>query len=345
MKAIQITGPRAVRYGDVPTPTLEPGYVLVRSRAIGICGTDIEIYDGNMPYYTAGMAHYPIIPGHEWAGEIVEMGPGVTGFAVGDHVVGECSIGCGECPRWCGGAYHRCPRRTETGILNRNGAFAEYLTFPATYLHRIDAAVPFETACMIEPTAVAFNGVLKSEVSPEDYVAIYGDGPIGLLVLQVARAFGARRVAMVGATPRRLDAARVMGADAVINIADGDPVEQLRALGPLPDVVIEATGIPDAAGQAIRSARAGGRVMLLGVFAGRPALIDVDAVVLGDLSLRGALGSPHIWPSVIALVESGRVHPEQIITHRIPLADFERGVNLTRERAGIKVIVSQIDEA
>ena len=160
--------------------------------ATGICGTDVEIFHGTMPYYTGGMASYPVVPGHEWVGEVVEAGPGVTSFKAGDRVVGECSVGCMTCTTCIAGDYHRCPHRTETGILNRNGGFAEFITFPSLFLHQISPSVPIESAAMVEPAAVAFNGVRRAEVSPHDEVVVFGDGPIGLLVAMMARA-SARR--------------------------------------------------------------------------------------------------------------------------------------------------------
>ena len=345
MKAIQIRGPHDITFGEVSQPEPGSGEVLVWVRSTGICGTDVEIVEGTMPYYTQGMAHYPIIPGHEWAGEVAALGTGVSHFAVGDRVVGECSVGCGHCATCLAGNYHQCPDRRETGILNLNGGFAEFMTFPALFLHRVADDLPFATACLVEPCAVAFNGVRRTQITPQDFVAIFGDGPIGLLTLQMARAFGASRVAVVGATDHRLAKAAELGADAVIDVRSEDVAESLRRLGGgrLPDAVIEATGNPAAAEQAVQVVRPGGRLTLLGIFGGRKASLDLDKLVIGDITLRGALGSPGVWSDVIRLIEAGRVDPTAIVSHQMELADFSRGIEMVQGRADgvVKIVLTQ----
>ncbi len=344
MKAARIYGAGRIAVENVEVTEPGPDEVLIRVLGTGICGTDVEIADGIMPYFVNGMSRYPVVPGHEWVGEVVRWGAGVSGFAAGDRVVGECSVGCGRCAVCLSGNYHRCADRSETGILRRDGAFAEYITFPALYLHRISNDVDLRAAALVEPTAVAFNGVRMAGVSPRDEVVIFGDGPIGLLLLQVARAFGAARVTVVGATAHRLERATALGADAVVDVSREDPVEHLQRTrnGQGPQVALEATGNPAAAAAAIRSVAEGGRVILQGVFAGRTLDgFDLDQIVLRDLTVKGALGSPGIWPEVIALIESGRVRPEAIVSHVVPLEDFARGIAQARDRLGIKQVVLQ----
>ena len=345
MEAIQIYGAHDVRYETVPTPKPHLGEVLIRVRATGICGTDVEIVDGTMPYFTMGMAYYPIIPGHEWSGEIIELGDGVENFAVGDHVVGECSVGCGRCATCLAGNYHQCPHRRETGILNLNGGFAEYIRFPAMYLHKVPNNIPFTTSCLIEPTAIAFNGVRHTQITPRDYLVIFGDGPIGLLTLQVAKTFGGGKVVVVGATPDRLAKASDLGADAIIDVNQDDVSQQLKnhGNGQLPNAIIEATGNPKAAEQALQVIRSDGRVTLLGLFAGQKATINLDLLVVNDITLRGRLGSPNIWQDVIQLVVDGRIDPADIISHHINLEDFSTGIDIVKHRKDgvIKAIAIQ----
>ncbi|MCX5516706.1 hypothetical protein C3941_17645 [Kaistia algarum] len=342
MRAVVINGPKRVAIEEFPDVSPAPGQVSIRVLATGICGTDVEIFDGTMPYFTSGMAHYPVVPGHEWVGEVLACGDGVEGFAAGDRVVGECSVGCMHCAVCLSGRYHQCPNRTETGILGRRGGFAERIEFPALFLHRISKSVPLQAAALIEPAAVAFNGVRLAAVSPRDDVAIFGDGPIGLLLLMMARAFGARRVSVVGATPHRLALAERLGADAAIDVADGRVAERLAEIGDgrRPGVVIEATGNPAAVNAAIAAIAPGGRLILQGLFAGRKADgIDLDRIVTSDIEIRGALGSPGIWPDVIALVETGRVDPGALVTERLKLSEFERGIGLVTSRSAVKVVV------
>ncbi len=158
MKAIRIYGPGDARYEDVPTPEPGPDDVLVRIRAAGFCGTDLEIFDGTAVHIRSGRARLPLIPGHEWAGEVVSTGAAVREFAPGDLVTGECSVGCRACPYCLKGWYNQCQNLTETGILNRDGAFAEYISYPRHFLHHCDG-MSLDAIASIEPTGIALNPV------------------------------------------------------------------------------------------------------------------------------------------------------------------------------------------
>lgn len=344
MKAIRIHGAKTVSVDTLPRPEPGPGEVLLKVLATGLCGTDVEIYDGTMAYFVRGMAHYPVTPGHEWVGEVVALGAGVQGFEIGQRAVGECSVGCAACATCLSGNYHQCATRTETGILNRDGGFAEYISFPALYLHPISPAVDLRAAALVEPTAIAYNGVKNAAISPADRLVIHGDGPIGLLVLQVAKAFGAGHITVVGGTPARLDLARQLGADHVINALETDVVAALSAAGNghMPNKAIEATGIPAAAANALTAIAPGGTVVLQGLFGGRLLDgFDLDQIVINDLAVKGALGSPGIWPEVIALIESGRVDPLAIVSHTLPLEAFDDGISMVKRHEGIKIVFSQ----
>jgi 2-desacetyl-2-hydroxyethyl bacteriochlorophyllide A dehydrogenase len=342
MKAIIISAPGRATVAEMTPSDLRDDDVRIRVLATGVCGTDVELFDGTMPYLTSGMARYPVIPGHEWVGEVCEVGTHVSGFAVGDRVVGECSCGCMRCARCLAGHYHRCTFRTETGILNRAGAFAEYINFPATFLHRVSKDVPIEAACLIEPAAVAFNGVRRARVSPQDDVAIFGDGPIGLLLLMMVKAFGARSVTLVGASAERLAMGARLGAHALINVREESASAALTRVthGALPSVILEATGNPTSIVEAVNAAAPGGRVVLQGIFAGQKLDgLDLDRVVVGEITLQGALGSPGVWPDVIRLIESGRVDPGILVTDQLELTDYHLAIEQVRRRGGIKTIV------
>ena len=342
MKAIVISGPGRAALTDVEPQRLAPDEVRIKVLATGTCGTDVELFEGTMPYLTSGMAHYPLIPGHEWVGEVCELGAKASGFKIGDRVVGECSCGCLHCQRCRAGNYHRCAQRTETGILNRHGAFAEYMQFPAAFLHVVSSIVPVESACLIEPAAVAFNGIRRANISPRDDVAIFGDGPIGLLLLMMVKAFGARSVTVVGATPQRLALASSLGADAVINVREENAAAALarEGHGQLPSVIIEATGNPQSIIEAVNAVEPGGRIVLQGIFAGQKLNgLDLDRVVVGEVTLQGALGSPGVWPDVIRLIESGRVNPGSLVTDVLGLGDYRGAIEKVKERSGIKTIV------
>jgi L-iditol 2-dehydrogenase len=342
MKAVMISGPGRAEVIEVALRALQRSDVRIRLLATGCCGTDVELFDGTMPYLTSGMARYPIVPGHEWVGEVCEIGAEVDGFKAGDRVVGECSCGCMRCERCRAGCYHRCAFRTETGILNRAGAFAEYIDFPAIFLHHVSKQVSVESACLIEPTAVAFNGVRRANITPRDDVAIFGDGPIGLLLLMMAKAFGARSVTLVGATSERLAIGARLGADAIVDAREESASAVLaRAThGAPPSVVLEATGNPESIVEAVNATAPGGRIVLQGIFAGEKLDgLDLDRIVVGEITLQGALGSPSVWPDVIRLIESGRVDPGVLVTNQLELADYHRAIEQVRQRNGIKTIV------
>jgi L-iditol 2-dehydrogenase len=342
MKAIRIHGSKDARLEEVPTPEPKPDEVLVRVRAVAICAIDIELFDGVMFYITSGMTKYPFIPGQEWSGEVVATGDEAGEFQPGDTVVGECSIGCRRC-RWClKGWYHLCPDRAETGLLKQPGAFAEYIAFPKYFLHKCNE-LAHEQAAFIEPTGVAVNAVRRAGVCPEDCVIVMGAGPIGLFALQAAKAYGARKVILVDRVEERLGVGQELGADITVNVDRENLAEKIQPAtdGHMIDAVIEAVGRKEVwpAIASILAPRA--RVAMTGLFAGAKCEVDCDPLVVGEVSILGCLGGPNLWPEAIALHASGRVRSAPIITHRLPLADFARAIEISRNRieGAIKVLV------
>ncbi|MBI3909336.1 MAG: zinc-binding dehydrogenase [Armatimonadetes bacterium] len=342
MKAIRIHGPKDARYEDVPMPEIGPDNVLVRVRAVGICATDVELYDGVMFYITSGITKYPFIPGHEWSGEVVETGCNVTEFAVGDRVVGECSVGCRQCSQCRRGWYHICPNRAETGLLKQAGGFAEYISFPRFFLHKCDG-LTYEDAAFTEPTGVAINPVKSARVTPDDCVAIIGVGPIGLLTVQVARAYGARKVIAVDVDDARLAVARQLGSDETINARRDDVRQRVREAtdGHLVDVLVECSGQPAAWENVVLITAPGARICLVGLFAGQTCKVDFDHFTVNNMTIIGCLGGPNMWGEAIALLASGKVRATPLITHRLPLSQFVEGVEISRRRKdnAIKVVL------
>jgi len=353
MVALRVLAPGELALVRVPRPgsaalPLLAGQAAVRVRLVGVCGTDVEIARGDMIYYTSGLARYPCTLGHEWVGDVVALGPGASatgcGIAVGDRVVGECSIGCHECASCLGGAYHRCAARRETGVMNLDGGAAEVVALPLRALHRVSRAVPLRSAALVEPTAVALNGVRLGGVAPGKRVAVVGDGPVGLLLLQVARACGAETVVLVGADDARLALGTILGASAVVDArAAADVPAAVRAAcgGHAPDVVLEASGVAAGVNAAVGCAAPGGIIVLQGLCGSSAptAPLETDRVVVNDLTLRGALGSPGMWPAAIALIEGGRIDPAALVTHELPLSEFARGLDLVRSRAAVKLLL------
>lgn len=342
MKAIRYHGPHDCRLEECPIPTPADDEVLIEVRATGICATDVEIYEGRMFYFTSGQSRIPLTPGHEWAGEVVDIGRDVRGFAPGDRVCGECSVGCRACSYCLLGWYNLCPNRTETGILNRDGAFAEYIAFPQDFLH-VCNDIPFEIACLVEPVGVAVYAVKEAQVSPADHVVVLGAGPIGLLTLQVAKAYGARTVTVVETLGYRREKALELGADAAIDPDNDDLTTRLAQItgGHRADVVLESTGHPSVWSfmPALLAPRA--RIGIIGLSGGKPVTLDFDPYVIGDVTLRGRVGSPNCWPEAIDLIRRGQVRPDAIVTHQYPLESFDEAIGITRQRLdqAIKVMV------
>src|SRR4051794_35621336 len=225
MRAIEFHGDERLELVERPDPTPGEGELLIAPSAVGICGTDIEIFEGSLAYFRMGIAQYPIVPGHEWTGTVVEVGRGVSGFAPGDRVVGEVAIGCGVCVRCRAGRMHLCARRTETGIVHMDGAMASRMRFPAAYAHRVD----FEGAALVEPTSVALHAVRRGRVGGQS-VLVVGAGPIGLLVPQCAHAEGASSVVIADRREDRLTLAAAVGIPRVDSLAGyADPVASVAA--------------------------------------------------------------------------------------------------------------------
>lgn len=342
MKAIRYHGPRDMRYENVEMPEVGPDDVLIRVRAAGLCATDLEVYDGVMFYFTSGMTRTPLITGHEWAGEVVELGEKVTRFAIGDRVTGECSVGCLKCDYCARGWYNQCPSRTETGLLNRDGGFAEYLAFPQTFLHKCNG-MAFDEAAFVEPTGVALYATKLAQTGPADTVAVMGPGPIGLFMVQTARAYGARHITLVGTRDDRLEVGRRLGADLTVNVSRENLVDEVRDAtdGHMIDVVLEAVGKPAVWGDIASILAPRARVAMTGLFAGETCAVDFDPLVINNVSILGSLGSPNCWDEAIDLHERGKVTAAPLITHRLPLTQFVDGIGIMRHRTdgAIKVVL------
>jgi 2-desacetyl-2-hydroxyethyl bacteriochlorophyllide A dehydrogenase len=324
--AAVLTGPSRLVVAAEPVPAPGPGQLLIAPDAVGICATDLELQDGSMPYLTSGVASYPLVPGHEWTGTVVAVGPGVEAFLPGDRVVGECSLGCGACERCAAGDYHICPRRSETGIFGQPGGMQERLLFPAAGAHRVPAAVRAEDAALVEPSAIAYRALARTGAGEGDPLLVVGAGTIGLLAAMIARARGVR-VSLAEVDEDRAAFARSLGLEVAAPERTGFPF------------VVEASGSAGGRRDAVRRCDAGGTVVLVG-FVGAIEELDLDDVVVRDLTLRGSLGSPGVWPAVIELLETGALRPSVLVTHRFPLEQAEEAFRLAAaHRPGVRKIL------
>jgi len=326
---------------DTPIPAIRPNEVLVKVGATAICGSDIHFY--NWDEYAQSRLKPPLTLGHEFAGEIVEVGAAVTDYKLGDHVTADSHIVCGKCDVCKMGLQHICANLKIFGN-EVDGSFAEYVAVPETSLWRLPNDLPWEVGAIMEPLGGAVQAVLIEPVTAQS-VVIFGDGPIALFAAGVARASGARKVYLVGMVPERLEIARRMGADQVFNISD--PVDPVKAIleetrvGA--DVVVEMAGAAASIKNAFATVRKGGRVTTFGLTA-KPIEFDINyAITLRQVRVRGVAGR-HMWDTwrlADGLLQSGQFDPRPVITHQLPLADFDQGFKLitTGSRATGKVLL------
>ena len=312
---------------DVPIPSIRPDEVLLKVSATALCGSDVHFY--NWDEFAQKRISPPITLGHEFCGEIVEVGSQVLDHRAGDYITADSHIVCGKCDICKMGLQHICQNLKIFGN-DVAGSFAQYVAVPQTSIWPLSRDVPAEIGAIMEPLGGATQGVLIEPVTAAS-VVIFGDGPIALFAAGVACAAGARKVSLIGKVPSRLEIARRMGAQATYTPED-DPVRQIldETHGIGVDVVIEMAGAPQSVKSAFEVVRKGGRVTTFGLTP-KPIEFDLNfAVTLRQVTVRGVAGR-HMWDTwkqLDGLLASGRLDPTPVITHRIPLEDCEKGFEL-----------------
>jgi L-gulonate 5-dehydrogenase len=317
MKAALFTGPHQLTITDLERPRPGPGEVGVRVAASGICAGDMYIYLGKNPY-----AQYPLVGGHEIAGQIAELGAGVTGLEIGARVVVEPFIGCGHCYA-CRHAKPNCCKNLTIIGAHRNGGFAEFLTAPASNIHPIPQGLSSFEATFAEPVAIAVQALRRGTVERGEEVLILGCGPIGLALIEVARASGANVIA-TDINEARLETAREFGAQTLPSDANLLPAILERTQGDGIGVVIEATGNPRVMESTVDLVAAGGRVVIVGLVAKG---IDVSLPGLDftrkEMTIVGSRASTDCFPEALKLLASGAIHYPKIAT-RLSMWDAPR---------------------
>ncbi len=330
----------------VPTPTPKDDEVLVRVRASSVCGTDVHLWEWNR--WAENRVHrVPFVLGHELSGEVVEVGRAVQSLAPGDHVSAETHIVDGTCYQCRTGRMHICENVEVLGV-DRDGVFAEFAVLPERNAWKNDPALAPEIASVQEPLGNAVHSLLP-EATDEDIAGkrllVTGCGPIGLMAIAAAKTFGAETVVATEVNPLRAELARQMGADAVLDPRghDGDLAEQVRRAsgGRGVDVALEMSGHPSSLTLVFDALTAGGRVSLLGLF-DRPATLDIDgALVLKAAQVHGIFGRRmfETWYQVKSLLarEPFRAKVRQIITHRLPIPEVGRAMELIASQQAAKV--------
>ncbi|MFB3906925.1 MAG: L-threonine 3-dehydrogenase [Candidatus Eisenbacteria bacterium] len=317
---------------QVPIPRIQPDEVLVRVKATTICGTDVHIYQWN-EWAQGRIKNLPQTLGHELAGEVVEVGSTVTTVKPGDFVSCETHIPCLHCVQCLTGQMHICANLKILGV-DRDGCFAEYVAVPSIVCWKNDPAIPPEIAAAQEPLGNAVYATLVEPVTSRS-VLIFGDGPTGLFAAGVARASGASIVFLVGVNDARLEIARKMGADVVLD-ARKDDVRSVvldRTHGVGADVVLDMVGLQSVLDQGLELVRRGGRFSAFGLPDGRLSIDMNNGVIFKGLRLYGINGRLmfETWLQVSQLLRSGRLDIRPVITHKLPLEEFARGFDLLHE--------------
>jgi len=321
-----------------PVPTFGPNDLLIKIRKTAICGTDMHIF--NWDTWSQKTIPIPMIVGHEYVGEVVDMGSEARGFVVGDRVSGEGHITCGHCRNCRAGRRHLC-RNTEGVGVNRQGAFAEYLVIPAFNAFKIPDNISDELASIFDPFGNAVHTALSFDLVGED-VLITGAGPIGIMAAAVAKHVGARHVVITDINPYRLALAEKMGATRAVNVAQTQLSDVMSELGMTEgfDVGLEMSGVPVAFSDMLAKMNHGGKIAMLGIPPDNVS-IDWNQVIFKGLTIKGIYGREmfETWYKMASLIQSG-LDLSPIITHQFPVAEFANGFAIMNSGQSGKVILN-----
>jgi 2-desacetyl-2-hydroxyethyl bacteriochlorophyllide A dehydrogenase len=349
MRALVAYAPGDNRLQEVPVPKPGKGEILIRVEACGICAGDLKAYNGapsfwggkgNPPYIKA-----PMIPGHEFVGIIADMGEEVKGkFELGDRVISEQIVPCGEC-RFCKtGRYWMCQKHDVYGFQNNvNGGMAEYMIFPKEALnYKVPKELPIEKAVLIEPYACSKHCVDRANIGNEDIVVLSGAGTLGLGMIGAIKLRNPRKLVVIDMKDDRLELARKFGADIVMNPAKEDVVEKILGMTDNYgcDVYIEATGHPASVQQGLSAIRKMGTFVEFSVF---KDLVTVDWSIISDrkeLNVFGAHLSPYCYETVIEWISDGKMPTEGVVTHKYPLDRWKEAFSVAEKgENSLKVIL------
>ena len=353
MKAAVWHDKKDIRFENVPDPLIEKDNdIIIKVHWAGICGSDLHEYEAGPifiptePHPISGKCN-ELILGHEFSGEIIEVGQAVKDFRLGDRVTSDICIYCGKC-WWCKrGKYNICANVAFAGLM-ADGGFAEHVRVPDYSCYKLPENVSYEEGAITEPTAVCFHAVFRSRLIPGENAVILGAGPIGLLMLQVARASGAKDVFVSAKGEMRKNMAIELGASAVLDPTEADVRSRVFDLteGVGADVVFECVGSTESPKQALDLARRGGRVVIVGIFSDVTTL-NFNEIVFPEKELIATVGTTGGFPPALKMTSDGRISPRKIITKKIKLGSlvqdgFER--ILKDRRNNLKILVTPMEE-
>lgn len=314
MKALIFDEPNKPVVTQVQTPSIDENEVMIKSRRVGICHSDYELLAGQ---YIIPIS-YPVTPGHEWVGEVQEVGKNVSGLAVGDRVVGECVINT--------------PERIHHFGFSMDGANREFFGARPEWLHKLPDAVDDAKGALIEPFTCGYYAVMRhGGVNASDTVVVSGGGTIGLVTAAAAMGMGAR-VIVVDPVPLRREIAMKLGADGVVDPSDGDPIEAVQEItkggG---DLVVECSGHSASLANIFEYARDEGCVSMVGINIGNKIPVELGRIQIKNLSVRGTIGSPGVWPAAIRFLEKTGIDLSPIQTHHFALDDAIAAYDLGKQ--------------
>lgn len=333
MKANFFIGSGSFQLRDVDMPHAGPGEVVIRNMVCGVCGTDVHIKNGEPG---SADVYPPVVLGHEYSGEVVEVGEGVTALKPGDHVTVDPNIYCGRCPHCRSGKKQLCENMQAVGVT-RDGGFAQYSLVPQSQAFLLDPSVPFEAGAMAEPLACCLHGIDLAGIRPGQTVCIVGGGAIGLIMLQLAKLSGAAKLILSEPNQKRREAAKTLGADLTVDPTDPAAYD---GAGGTADVVIECVGNNRAVRSAFDFANKGATLVLFSVPKPEAEFpVPLFDVYKKELTIRGSFVNPDTHDRAVALINAGKVDFGPIITHRYPLAELCEAIEAQSGSESIKVVV------
>lgn len=346
MEALIVQSPNVLNIETKPVPQPGPNEVLARVRATSICGTDSHLIRGDYPGFWPPA--FPFTPGHEWAGDIVALGPGAGdyGWQVGDRVAGTSHNACGACQKCVEGRYNLCENYGKAGLHqqyghNVQGVDATYAVHDVKCIFRLPDSVSYDEGALVDPASIALHVARRGDIQPGDTVAVTGAGAIGLLAGDAALICGAARVIVVG-RGHRLEKAAGLGFETVDTRA-GDPAQAVRELtgGLGADVALECAGVPETMVWAVTMLRKGGRCAMVGIPT-EDVSLAFQQIVLNELEIVGSRASAGEMRRVIPFIADGRMRVKELITHHFPLSEYETGLSTFNDRSSgaLKVIIN-----
>ena len=338
MKAAVISALHEIGLGERPEPGARPGWVVVGVEAASLCGTDVHQLEGRIE------TPFPRVPGHDFAGRVVEVGEGVDPSWVGEPVAVKPSLPCTECPTCLAGALADCPRKKLMGLWS-DGCMTERVAVPAVNLVPRPDDVPAWQACLLEPLAVGLNTIDRLQITLGETVLVLGQGPIGLCTARLAALSGAGKLIVTDARPEPLEISKAWGATHTIDVTREDPVERVMELtgGVGADVVIETSGVPASGDIVLDVTRKEGKLAMVG-FAKDLTPLPIIPMLMKTLTLYavGGNGGRGQYERALELLQTGRVELDRLVTHRFSLDDVVEAFHTGSTRAGgaIKIVVS-----